>query len=70
MTVALAGQVYAKVDASYGAISVGDLLTTSPTGGYAMRVDDRGRAIGAIMGKALSSMSSGTGLVRMLVLPC
>ncbi|EFL19391.1 predicted protein [Streptomyces sp. C] len=35
-----------------------------------MRVDDRGRAIGAIMGKALSSMSSGTGLVRMLVLPC
>ncbi|WP_148305735.1 hypothetical protein [Streptomyces collinus] len=69
-TVALAGQVYVKADASYGAISVGDLLTTSPTEGFAMRVEDPCRAVGAIIGKALSSMSSGTGLVRMLVLPC
>ncbi|AJT66808.1 hypothetical protein T261_5176 [Streptomyces lydicus] len=46
------------------------MLTTSPTEGFAMRVEDRGRAVGAIIGKALSSMSSGTGLVRMLVLPC
>lgn len=70
VTVALAGQVYAKADATYGAISIGDLLTTSPTKGYAMRVDDRGRAVGAIIGKALSSLDSGTGLVRMMVLPC
>ncbi|MFJ4952187.1 hypothetical protein [Streptomyces sp. NPDC088760] len=70
VTVALAGQVYAKADANYGAISVGDLLTTSPNEGFAMRVEDRSRAVGAIIGKALSSMSSGTGLVRMLVFPC
>ncbi|MFE2585824.1 hypothetical protein [Streptomyces sp. NPDC059378] len=70
VTVALSGQVYVKADAHYGAISVGDLLTTSPTEGFAMRVQDRSRAVGTIIGKALSPMSSGTGLIRMLVLPC
>ncbi|MEM9987692.1 MAG: hypothetical protein AAF804_21585, partial [Bacteroidota bacterium] len=35
--VALTGRVYAKVDASYGAIQPGDLLTTSDTPGYAMK---------------------------------
>lgn len=67
VTVALAGQVYVKADAAYGAISVGDLLTTSPNDGFAMRVADRPRAVGAIIGKALSPLASGTGLVRMLV---
>ncbi|MFI0786862.1 hypothetical protein ACH4Q6_14875 [Streptomyces lydicus] len=67
VTVALAGQGYVKADAAYGAISVGDLLTTSPNDGFAMRVADRPRAVGAIIGKALSSLAGGTGLVRMLV---
>ncbi|MFD6890438.1 hypothetical protein [Streptomyces sp. NPDC059957] len=67
VTVALAGQVFVKADAEYGAITVGDLLTTSPTEGYAMRVADRTRAVGAIIGKALTAMPNGTGLVRMLV---
>ncbi|MEU6308611.1 hypothetical protein [Streptomyces chartreusis] len=67
VTVALAGQVYVKADAGYGAITVGDLLTTSPTEGFAMRVADRTRAVGAIIGKALTAMPNGTGLVRMLV---
>jgi len=67
VTVALAGQVYVKADAAYGAISVGDLLTTSLTEGFARRVADRPRAVGAIIGKALSPLPSGTGLVRMLV---
>ena len=31
--VALAGRVYCKVDATYGAVAPGDLLTTSPTAG-------------------------------------
>ena len=39
--VALAGRVYCNVDASYGAVKPGDLLTTSSTPGYAMRVADR-----------------------------
>ncbi|GHI07760.1 hypothetical protein [Streptomyces cellostaticus] len=67
VTVALAGQVYVKADATYGAISVGDLLTTSSHHGFAMRVEDRSRAVGAIIGKALAPLPSGTGLVRMLV---
>ncbi|MDQ6868706.1 MAG: hypothetical protein M3178_09985 [Pseudomonadota bacterium] len=34
---ALMGKVYCKVDASYAPIAIGDLLTTSPTPGHAMR---------------------------------
>ena len=34
-----------KVDASYGAIHAGDLLTSSPNPGYAMKVTDRTAAI-------------------------
>jgi hypothetical protein len=38
--IALLGKAYCKVNAQYGAIEVGDLLTTSPTPGHAMKVDD------------------------------
>lgn len=51
--VALVGKVYCKVDASYGAIGVGDLLTTSPTAGHAMKAIDPLRAFGSVIGKAL-----------------
>lgn len=57
--VALAGRVYCKVDASYGAVSPGELLTTSPNPGYAMLVKDYTRAQGAILGKAMQSLSEG-----------
>lgn len=57
--VALAGRVYCKVDASYGAVKPGDLLTTSPTPGYAMVVRDRVLAQGAILGKAMEPLESG-----------
>ncbi|MEU9148342.1 hypothetical protein [Streptomyces sp. NPDC048349] len=67
--VALAGQVYVKADPQYGPISVGDLLTTSPTLGCAMRVADRSRAVGSILGKAMSPLAGRHGLVRMLVTP-
>lgn len=56
-----------KVDANFGAIKAGDLLTTSPHAGYAMEVSDKLAASGAIIGKALSSLSSGTGTVTVLV---
>ncbi|MFE2165600.1 hypothetical protein ACFXB3_11095 [Streptomyces sp. NPDC059447] len=69
VTLALAGQVYVKADPRYGVISAGDLLTTSPTQGFAMRVADRGQAVGAILGKAMSSLDGEPGLVRMLVSP-
>jgi hypothetical protein len=61
--VALMGRVYCKVDAKYGSIELGDLLTTSPTAGCAMKATDRARAFGAVLGKALRRMERGTGLI-------
>lgn len=65
--IALAGRVVCRVDASGGAINPGDLLTTSGLQGRAMRVSDRARAVGAILGKALAGLSSGTGSIPVLV---
>ncbi|MEI6297876.1 MAG: hypothetical protein WCO84_09670, partial [bacterium] len=65
--VALTGRVYVKADASYGAIKPGDLLTTSDTPGHAMKVTDHARAQGAILGKAMSGLKEGEGLVLVLV---
>ena len=56
-----------KVDASFGAIHAGDLLTSSPRAGYAMKATDKVAAIGAIIGKALSNLDSGTGSIPVLV---
>jgi hypothetical protein len=65
--VALTGRVYCWVDASYGPVVPGDLLTTSPTPGHAMKVSDNLRANGAIIGKAMSSLEDGRALVLVLV---
>jgi hypothetical protein len=65
--VALNGRVYCWADASVAAIEPGDLLTTSTTRGHAMKVVDHQRAQGAILGKAMSSLRDGTGLVLVLV---
>jgi len=64
---ALTGKVWCKVDADMGAIAVGDLLTTSPTPGHAMRAVDPARAFGAVVGKALAGLTTGCGLVPVLV---
>jgi hypothetical protein len=56
-----------KADASFGTIHAGDLLTTSSHAGYAMRVNDKAAASDAIIGKALSSLASGTGSVTVMV---
>ena len=64
---ALSGRVYVKADASYGAIKPGDLLTTSDTPGHAMKVKDHARAQGAILGKAMSGLKEGKGMVLVLV---
>ena len=66
--VALAGRVYCNVDGAYGAVSPGDLLTTSPTPGHAMAVGDHSRAQGAILGKAMGSLAAGdVGQILVLV---
>ena len=62
--VALSGRVGVRCDAPIG---VGDLLTTSSTPGHAMRVGDHTRAQGAIIGKAMTSLDEGSGLVLVLV---
>jgi len=65
--VALSGRVYVKADASSGPIGPGDLLTTSATPGHAMKVPLAVEARGAVLGKAMSRLESGTGLVLVLV---
>jgi hypothetical protein len=65
--VALSGRVYCWADASNGPIEPGDLLTTSTLAGYAMKVTDHTKAQGAIIGKAMSSLKEGSGLVLVLV---
>ena len=67
LPVAVVGKVYCKVDARYASIEVGDLLTTSPTPGHAMKADDPLRAFGAVIGKALRGLQSGQDLVPILV---
>lgn len=65
--IALFGKVCCKVDAQYGVIEPGDLLTTSPTLGHAMKASNTRRAFGAVIGKALGRWHEGQGLVPMLV---
>jgi hypothetical protein len=61
------GKVACKVDADHGAIAAGDLLTSSPTPGHAMRVADRQAAFGAVIGKALRPLAAGRGMIPVLV---
>jgi hypothetical protein len=67
MPVALVGKVYCKVDASASPIAIGDLLTTSGTPGHAMKAEEPLRAFGAVIGKALGALETGTGLIPILV---
>ncbi len=65
--VALVGTAYCKVDAQYSPIAVGDLLTSSPTPGHAMRANDPLQAFGSVIGKALQPKKEGRGLIPVLV---
>jgi hypothetical protein len=65
--VALTGRVYCWVDADRGGVEPGDLLTTSQTPGHAMKASDASRGHGAILGKAMTALKSGKGLVLVLV---
>ncbi|MEW5806521.1 MAG: hypothetical protein AB1756_04105 [Acidobacteriota bacterium] len=66
VAVALSGIVLCRVDAGYGAIQIGDLLTTSTTKGHAMKSPDH--AAGTIIGKALEPLEAGTGLIKVVVM--
>jgi hypothetical protein len=65
--IALMGKVLCKVDADYCPVEVGDLLTTSPTVGHAMRAQDAITAFGAVIGKAMQPIAHGRGFVAVLV---
>ena len=67
MPIALMGKVYCKVDASNSSIQIGDLLTTSPKKGHAMKADDPYKAFGTVIGKALGSIKEGLGIIPVLV---
>jgi hypothetical protein len=65
--------VRVKADAQYGSIRTGDLLTTSPTRGQAMKAqpvvigDVVFHRPGTILGKAMGSLESGTGTIEVFV---
>lgn len=61
--IALAGRVPVKVDASFGAIEVGDALTPSPVPGVAMKAVKPGPTVG----KALEALHEGRGRILALV---
>jgi hypothetical protein len=67
LPVALMGKVCCKVDAQYSPIEVGDLLTTSPTPGHAMKAVDPLKAFGSVIGKALRPLNSGQGMIPILI---
>jgi hypothetical protein len=67
LPMAMVGVVPTKVTAENGPIHKGDLLVSSSTPGYAMKGTDRSRLVGAVLGKAMGSLDSGTGVIEVLV---
>ncbi|MFB7669681.1 hypothetical protein ACFC1R_38270 [Kitasatospora sp. NPDC056138] len=67
--VALMGKVWCMADADGAPIRPGDLLTTSSTSGHCRRVTEPERALGAVVGKAITALADGRGLVQVLVSP-
>jgi hypothetical protein len=65
--VALTGRVYVQADATLAPIQAGDLLTTSDIPGHAMKASDHEKAQGAIIGKAMSTLKEGKGMVLVLI---
>jgi hypothetical protein len=65
--ISVLGKVSCKVDASFGRVQPGDLLTSSPTPGHAMKVAELRQAHGSLIGKALTPLDEGRGLVDMLI---
>jgi len=67
MPIALMGKVSCWVDADNAAVEVGDMLTTSDKPGFAMKATDPFKSFGAVIGKALTGLESGQGMVTVLV---
>jgi hypothetical protein len=67
--VSLWGRVFVKATADNGRIRPGDLLTSSHLPGHVMKATRKSKSKGAVIGKALSSLEEGEGLVLVLIQP-
>jgi hypothetical protein len=65
--IALSGRVYVLADASEVPILPGDLLATSATPGHVMKASEARDVRGVILGKAMTRLEGGRGLVLVLV---
>jgi hypothetical protein len=64
---AMVGIVPTKVSTENGPIARGDLLVSSSIPGYAMKGTDRDRLTGAVIGKALAPLNTGSGVIEVLL---
>jgi hypothetical protein len=65
--VAMIGIVPCKASAENGSIRRGDLLVASSTPGHVMKATDRTKLAGAVVGKAMQSLETGTGVIEIAV---
>jgi hypothetical protein len=65
--VSLWGRVYVKATTENGKIQPGDFLTSSNTEGHVMKATKKRKSRGAIIGKALTGLDEGEGLVLILI---
>jgi hypothetical protein len=64
---AMVGIVPVKVTTANGSIEVGDLLVSSSLPGHAMKAGDGVVPTGTVIGKALGTVSAGTGIIEALI---
>jgi hypothetical protein len=62
--VGFVGRVYCKAGARSSPIEEGDMLTTATTPEHAMKASDIHKTLGAVLGKALKPLASGTGVIN------
>jgi hypothetical protein len=65
---ALVGRVPVKATTENGPIRLGDLLTSASKPGYAMRCESAAQCEWALLGKAISSLEHGEGVIVMLIM--
>ena len=65
--VTLSGRTYVRANTSNGSISIGDMITTSPIAGEAMKATSKRKSRGAVIGKAMPELEDGEGFILVLV---
>lgn len=65
--VTISGRTYVQCNTLGGPIKIGDLLTSSPVPGEAMKAGKRRKSRGAVIGKAMSNLDQGSQFVLVLV---